>query len=66
MTDEINLSRLDPTLESHAYPADREALAASFAGTTMLFADGDADLGDPLADVDRETLGEPGQSDGDA
>ena len=56
MTDEINLSRLEPTLESHAYPADRAALAESFAGTTVLFADGDADLGDLLADVDQETF----------
>ncbi|WP_423997967.1 DUF5789 family protein [Halorubrum trapanicum] len=56
MTDEINLSRLEPTLEDHEYPADREALAASFAGTTVLFADGDADLGDLVADVDQETF----------
>ena len=56
MTDEINLSRLEPTLEDHEYPADREALTASFAGTTVLFADGDADLGDLVADVDQETF----------
>ncbi|MDZ5813152.1 hypothetical protein U4E84_17625, partial [Halorubrum sp. AD140] len=35
---------------------DREALAEAFAGTTVLFADGDADLGDLLADVDQETF----------
>ncbi|MFW6000367.1 MAG: DUF5789 family protein [Halorubrum sp.] len=56
MTDEIHLSRLEPTLEAHEYPADREALAEAFAGTTVLFADGDADLGDLLADVDQETF----------
>ncbi|WP_434521948.1 DUF5789 family protein [Halorubrum sp. AS12] len=56
MSDEINLSRLEPTLESHAYPAEREALTESFAGTTVLFADGDADLGDLLADVDQQTF----------
>ena len=56
MPDEINLSRLEPTLEAHAYPADREALAESFAGTTVLFADGDADLGDLLDDVDQATF----------
>jgi hypothetical protein len=56
MSDEINLSRLEPTLEGHEYPADREALAESFAGTTVLFADGDADLGDLLADIDQETF----------
>ncbi|QWC20556.1 hypothetical protein [Halorubrum sp. 2020YC2] len=56
MPDEINLSRLEPTLEAHAYPADREALAESFAGTTVLFADGDADLGDLLDDVEQATF----------
>ncbi|ELZ45668.1 hypothetical protein C464_12140 [Halorubrum coriense DSM 10284] len=56
MSDQITLSRLEPTLGDHAYPADREALAASFAGTTVLFADGDADLGDLLADVDQEAF----------
>ena len=56
MTDEINLSRLESTLEGHEYPVDREALAESFAGTTVLFADGDADLGDLLADVDQDTF----------
>ena len=56
MSDEINLSRLEPTLEDHAYPADRAALAESFAGTTLLFADGEGDLGDLIGDVDQETF----------
>ncbi|ELZ35544.1 DUF5789 family protein [Halorubrum tebenquichense] len=56
MTDEIHLSRVESALEDRAYPADREALAESFAGTTVLFADGEGDLGDLLADVDQETF----------
>lgn len=56
MTDEIHLSRLEPTLEAQTYPADRESLAESFAGTTLLFADGEGDLGDLIGDVDQETF----------
>ena len=56
MTDEIHLSRLEPTLEAETYPVEREALADSFAGTTLLFADGDADLGGLIDDVDQETF----------
>ena len=56
MTEEIHLSRLEPTLEARTYPAEREALAESFAGTTLLFADGDADLGGLIDDVDQETF----------
>jgi hypothetical protein len=54
MSDEIRLSRLESALDERSYPADRDALAESFAGTTVLFADGDADLGDLLAAVDQE------------
>jgi hypothetical protein len=53
MSDEINRSRPESTLADRAYPADRGALADSVAGTTVLFADGDADLGDLLAEVDQ-------------
>ena len=56
MTDEIHLSRLEPTLEEQSYPVEREALAESFAGTTVLFADGDADLGGLIDDVDQASF----------
>ena len=42
MPGEIHPSRVESALEDRASPADREALAGSFAGTTVSFADGDA------------------------
>ena len=59
MSDEIHLSRLEPTLGDRTYPADREALAESFAGTTVLFADGDADLGELIAETEQERFESP-------
>jgi len=56
MSDEIHLSRLESALDDRRYPAERDALAEAFAGTTVLFADGDADLGDLIADVDQATF----------
>ena len=53
MTSEVNLSRVEEELSEHSYPAAREDLAESYAGTTVLFADGDADLGDLVAEVDQ-------------
>ncbi|MFD1569036.1 hypothetical protein [Halorubrum laminariae] len=53
MTTEITLSRLEDELRDYAYPAAREDLAESCAGTTVLFADGDADLGDLVTDIDQ-------------
>ncbi|GAB7008260.1 hypothetical protein [Halorubrum trueperi] len=53
MSDEIHLSRVEDELRSHSYPSERDDLVASFAGTTVLFADGDADLGDLVADIDQ-------------
>jgi hypothetical protein len=54
MTSEVNLSRVEDELADHAYPLARADLAESCAGTTVLFADGDADLGDLVADIDQE------------
>jgi hypothetical protein len=51
MTAEIHLSRVESALDDHAYPADRGALAESFAGTTVLLADGEADLGALLSET---------------
>jgi hypothetical protein len=56
MSDETHQSRLEPTLDDRTYPVDREALAESFAGTTVLFADGDADLGELVGETDQEAF----------
>ncbi|PAU84599.1 hypothetical protein CK500_03545 [Halorubrum salipaludis] len=54
MTSEVHLSRVEDEFREHSYPAAREDLVDSCAGTTVLFADGDADLGDLVADIDQE------------
>jgi len=54
MTDEVHLARVEDEFHDHSYPAARDDLVASCSGTTVLFADGDADLGALLADIDQE------------
>ena len=66
MTSEIHLSHVQDELRGRPYPAAREELVESCGGTTVLFADGDADLGALQNVLPIEALGEPGQSDGDA
>jgi len=53
MTHEVNLSRVEEELRDRAYPASRETLVDECAGTTVLFADGDADLGDLIGEIDQ-------------
>ncbi|GAB6878278.1 hypothetical protein JCM17823_05520 [Halorubrum gandharaense] len=60
MSNEVKLSRLDARLDEQTYPAEREALVERLAGTTLLFADGEADLGDLIAEIDQETFVDAG------
>ena len=53
MTHEVHLSRVEGELRERSFPTSRETLADECAGTTVLFADGDADLGDLLAEIDQ-------------
>ncbi|MFW6318510.1 MAG: hypothetical protein ACOC06_08600 [Halorubrum sp.] len=59
MTNEISLSRVEGEFEAYSFPADRSDLAASCSGTTVLFADGDADLGELLAEIEQERFESP-------
>jgi hypothetical protein len=54
MTPEVNLSHVQDEFEDHSYPVAREALAESCTGTTVLFADGDADLGELFASIEQD------------
>ncbi|OYR80758.1 hypothetical protein DJ71_14385 [Halorubrum sp. E3] len=54
MTSEINLSHVQEEFADRSFPIARESLSESCAGTTVLFADGDADLGALVADIDQE------------
>ena len=53
MTSEVHLARVANEFTGHSYPVAREDLVESCAGTTVLFADGDADLGDLVAEIDQ-------------
>jgi hypothetical protein len=59
MTDEIPLSRVEGEFETFSFPAARSDLAESCAGTTVLFADGDADLGELLAEIEQDRFESP-------
>jgi hypothetical protein len=59
MTNRINLSRVEGEFEDYSFPTSRSDLVESCAGTTVLFADGDADLGELLADVEQERFESP-------
>lgn len=54
MTDEIHLSRVEDEFKGRDYPTDRDELVDACSGTTVLFADGDADLGELVADIEQE------------
>ena len=60
MTNEIHLSRVESEFAERDYPVACDALAASCAGTTVLFADGEADLGELVADIDQDRFEGPG------
>ncbi|OYR43279.1 hypothetical protein [Halorubrum sp. Hd13] len=59
MTTEIHLSRVEGELADHSFPAARSDLAEACAGTTVLFADGEADLGDLLTEIEQERFESP-------
>ncbi len=54
MTAEVHLARVESEFRNYDYPTTRDDLADSCAGTTVLFADGDADLGTLVADIDQD------------
>ena len=54
MSQTIKLSRLQSQLESLSYPIAATEAAESFADTTVTFADGDADLGKLIGEIDAD------------
>ena len=59
MISEVHLSHVQDELRGRPYPAAREELVESCAGTTVLFADGDADFGALLEEIDQERFESP-------
>ena len=54
MDENVKLSRLESTLESHSWPASQSDLVAAYTDTRVLYADGEDDLGELIAGVDQE------------
>ena len=50
----VKLSRIDTVLSELSYPVSREVAADSFAETTLTYADGEANLGELIAQTPAE------------
>ncbi len=56
MTDRIKINRVKNVLERTDYPQPRTDAAAEFDDVTLIFADGEANLGELIAQANRETF----------
>jgi hypothetical protein len=56
MDDEVKFSRLPAVLERLDYPITREDAAIEFADVTLLFADGDGNLGEYVSEVGSDSF----------
>ena len=56
VTDRIKINRVKNVLDRIEYPQPRVDAAAEFDDVTLLFADGEANLGELITKADRETF----------
>jgi hypothetical protein len=56
MTDSVKIARVKSVLESLDYPVNRTAAATEFDGTTLILADGEADLGHLISETSRDSF----------
>lgn len=56
MTDRIKINRVKDVLDRAEYPQRRADAAAEFDDVTLIFADGEANLGELIANTGRETF----------
>lgn len=56
MTDRIKINRVKNVLERVDYPVQHDAAAAAFDDVTLIFADGESNLGELIAQANRETF----------
>jgi len=54
VTDRIKINRVKDVLNRVDYPTGRDAAAAEFDDVTLIFADGETNLGELIANCDRE------------
>lgn len=56
MTDRVKIARVTSVLKEIEYPVGREAAAAAFDDTTLILADGEADLGELIGETGRDSF----------
>ena len=56
MTSRVKINRVKTVLDRADYPLEREAAAAEFDDVTLIIADGEANLGDLIANCDRDSV----------
>jgi len=56
VTDKIKLNRVKDVLDRVEYPQSRADAASEFDDVTLILADGEANLGELIAQADRETF----------
>ena len=59
MPERVKLSRVQSLFEELSYPVDRDEAAAEFDDVTLLYADGETNLGDLVADIDENRFESP-------
>ena len=56
VTPQIKINRVKTVLDRADYPLQRDAAAAEFDDVTLILADGEANLGDLIANCDRDSF----------
>ena len=56
MDREVKFSRIEESLEELDYPIEQGVAVDEFSNVTLLLADGEANLGDLVSKIDRETF----------
>jgi hypothetical protein len=59
MTERVKLNELQSVLADLEYPLAREAAAERFEGTTLVLADGEANLGRVIAETPADAFADP-------
>ena len=59
MTERVKLSHVQTHFEGISYPVTRDDAATAFSDTTLLYADGEANLGELISEVGSDTFTDP-------
>jgi hypothetical protein len=59
MSERVKLSRVESAFERLEYPVTRDDAAAAFAGVTLAYADGEANLGELVSEMGSDAFHAP-------